>query len=262
MTSRHAARLDRCGVDDQTATMDRSRYLELLDADGQLLRRAAAQGLRAAVPPCPGWTVRDAVEHTATVYEHKIACIRLRGKRPDPWPPPWPAGRDPLAWFADVHGRLLEVLGSTDPGAPSWTWWPPDQTAGFWVRRMAQETAVHRADVQSAFGAVTPVDTELAIDGVEEVLVMMLAGDWSDEIQSGSTGTIVVAAAGGAWRVAMSPDRVTVGDATGDAEARVTGEPSDLLLWLWGRGSDSSLQVTGDRAVARRLRERLALATQ
>ncbi len=239
MTSRHAARLDTCGVDDQTASMDRSRYLELLDADGQVLRRAAAQGLQAAVPPCPGWTVRDAVEHTATVYEHKIACIRLRGERPDPWPPPWPAGRDPLAWFADAHGRLLEVLSSTDPGAPSWTWWPPDQTAGFWVRRMAQETAVHRADMQSAFGAVTPIDAELAVDGVEEVLVMMLAGDWS-----------------------VSPDRVSVGDASGDAEAQVTGEPSDLLLWLWGRAPESVLRVTGDRAVARRLRERLALATQ
>ncbi len=248
MTSRHAARLDTCGVDDQTASMDRSRYLELLDADGQVLRRAAAQGLQAAVPP--------------SVYEHKIACIRLRGERPDPWPPPWPAGRDPLAWFADAHGRLLEVLSSTDPGAPSWTWWPPDQTAGFWVRRMAQETAVHRADMQSAFGAVTPIDAELAVDGVEEVLVMMLAGDWSDDVQAGSTGTIVVAAAGRAWQVRMSPDRVSVGDASGDAEAQVTGEPSDLLLWLWGRAPESVLRVTGDRAVARRLRERLALATQ
>ena len=121
---------------------------------------------------------------------------------------------------------------------------------------------MHRADVQSAFGAVTPVDAELAVDGVEEVLVMMLAGDWSDDVQSASTGTGAVAVDDKAWRVGMSPDQVTVGDATGDAEARVTGEPSDLLLWLWGRGPESSLQVTGDRAVARRLRERLALATQ
>jgi hypothetical protein len=91
---------------------------------------------------------------------------------------------------------------------------------------------------------------------------MMLAGDWSDDIQSGSTGTIVVAVDDRAWQVEMSPDRVNVGDATGDAGARVTGEPWDLLLWLWGRGPESLLQVTGDRAVARRLRERLALATQ
>ncbi len=60
----------------------------------------------------------------------------------------------------------------------------------------------------------------------------------------------------------MSPDRITVGDVTGDAEVRVTGEPSNLLLWLWGRASESVVQVAGDPAVARRLRERLSLATQ
>ena len=43
-----------------------------------------------------------------------------------------------------------------DPAAPSWTWWPDDQTAGFWLRRMAQETAVHRVDVELPLGATTP----------------------------------------------------------------------------------------------------------
>lgn len=242
--------------------MDRSRYLEVLEADGQLLRRAAAQDLQAAVPTCPGWNVQAAVEHTAEVYEHKIACIQARGTNPEPWPPSWSDDREPLEWFIDAHGRLLALFDGTDPSEPSWTWWPPDQTAGFWVRRMAQETAVHRVDVQSAFAKVTPVDAELAVDGIDEVLVMMLAGDWSDEVQLDSTGTVVVSAETRAWKVVMSPDEVVVGDVAGDAETRVTGEPSDLLLWLWGRATDSSVQVTGDPAVARRLRERLALATQ
>jgi hypothetical protein len=30
--------------------------------------------------------------------------------------------------------------------------------------------------------------------GIDEVLVMMLAGDWSDDPQPGSSGTVVVAA--------------------------------------------------------------------
>jgi len=110
--------------------MDRLRYLELLDVDGRLLSTAAADDLRADVPACPGWTVGDVVRHTAEVYEHKIACIQLAGARPDPWPPRWPADRDPVTWFVEAHGRLLQVLASTDPAAPSWTWWPPDQTAG------------------------------------------------------------------------------------------------------------------------------------
>ncbi len=242
--------------------MDRLRYLRLLDVDGKLLSRAAADDLTADVPACPGWTVGDVVRHTAEVYEHKIVCIQLGGARPDPWPPQWPVDRDPVTWFVEAHGRLLDTLASTDPAASSWTWWPPDQTAGFWVRRMAQETAVHRADVQSACGAVTSIDAELAVDGIDEVLVMMLGGDRSDDSQPGSSGTAVVAADDQAWQVVMSPDQIAVGDVTGDAEVRVTGEPSNLLLWLWGRAPESAVRVAGDPAVARRLRDRLSLATQ
>ena len=242
--------------------MDRLRYLEALDLEGKRLSRAASRDLNAAVPACPGWTVGDVVRHTAEVYEHKIACLHWGGAHPDPWPPRWPADRDPVAWFAEAHGRVLEILASTDPAAPSWTWWPPDQTAGFWVRRLAQETAVHRADVQSAFGAVTPIEAELAVDGIGEVLVMMLAGDWSDEPQPGSSGTVVVVTANHAWRIVMSPDQITVGDVTSDAQAAVTGEPSNLLLWLWGRAPDSAVQLDGDPAATRRLRDRLSLATQ
>ena len=47
--------------------MDNSRYLELLEPDGHLLRLAATGNLAAAVPTCPGWTVRDAVVQTAEV---------------------------------------------------------------------------------------------------------------------------------------------------------------------------------------------------
>jgi hypothetical protein len=127
---------------------------------------------------------------------------------------------------------------------------------------MAQETAVHRVDVQSAFGAGTPIDAELAVDGIDEVLVMMLAGDWSDNPQPGSSGTVVVATDDQAWQVVMSPDQIMVGDVTGEPDVRVTGEPSNLLLWLWGRAPESAIEVAGDVAVARRLRHHLALATQ
>lgn len=240
--------------------VDRERFLELLRTDGDLLLLTARRGLDAAIPTCPGWTVRDAVEHTAMVYEHKLACIALGGPAPDPWPPSWPAGRDPLDWYADAHARLVATLTTTDPSAPSHTWWPDDQTAGFWVRRMAQETAVHRADVESAFGPVTPVDAELAVDGVDEVLTMMLADDWSDLPQPDLNGTAAVATGGRRWHVVMEPTLVTVTESGADADVTVSGDPSPVLLWLWGRGED--VRIDGDADAARRFRERLALATQ
>ncbi|HEV2889448.1 MAG TPA: maleylpyruvate isomerase family mycothiol-dependent enzyme [Frankiaceae bacterium] len=240
--------------------MERERFLELLRTDGDLLLLTARRGLDATVPTCPGWTVRDAVSHTAQVYEHKLACIALGGPKPEPWPPAWP-DRDPLDWYADAHARLVATLTTTDPAAPSHTWWPDDQTAGFWVRRMAQETAVHRADVESAFGDVTPIDAELAVDGVDEVLTMMLADDWSDLPQPDLNGTASVETGGRRWHVAMTTDDVAVAESDGPAEATVSGEPSDVLLWLWGRAPDGAVRIDGDAGAARRFRERLALAT-
>ncbi|HVE74102.1 MAG TPA: maleylpyruvate isomerase family mycothiol-dependent enzyme [Mycobacteriales bacterium] len=242
--------------------MERERYLDLLEADGLLLHSAAAADLSAPVPPCPGWTVADAVRHTTEVYEHKVACIGLAGEKPHEWPPAWSPERDPLEWFADARERLLTVLRETDPAAPSWTWWPPDQSAGFWVRRMAQETAVHRVDVQSAFGSADPVDDELAVDGIDEVLTMMLAGDWSDEPQPGSTGEVSVAAGGRSWRCVLTPEYVSLEESRDPAKATVSGDASAVLLWLWGRAPDGAVKLSGDEGVARRFRQRLAIATR
>ncbi|MDQ1709597.1 MAG: hypothetical protein QOG49_982 [Frankiaceae bacterium] len=242
--------------------MERQRYLELLASDGSLLRAAATADLAAAVPWCAGWTARDVLTHVAEVYEHKLACIALAGREPEPWPPDWPPGRDPVEWYDDALGRVLTVLRTTDPAAPSWTWWPADQTAGFWVRRMAQETAVHRVDAQSAAGQPTAIDAELAFDGIDEVLTMFLAGDWSDAPQPDSTGTVVLVTGTNAWHLTMTPERIDLVPRDTEAQSRVTGAASPLLLWLWGRAPETELDLAGDHAVIERLRARLAIATQ
>jgi uncharacterized protein (TIGR03083 family) len=243
--------------------MDRNRYLELLATDGALLRMTAERDLTASVPSCPGWDVQEAVRHTAEVYEHKIACVALGGPRPDPWPPQAPPDSESLAWFDDAHRRVLEMLRTTDPAAPSWTWWPDDQTAGFWLRRMAQETAVHRADVELAFGASTPVDRELAVDGIDELLYLMFSGDWTGDEEPDLTGTVAVTAPEKTWTVRMLEDRVDVDESdSADVAATVAAEPSPLLLWLYGRAPDDVVTVTGDSAYATRLRKRIAIATQ
>lgn len=245
-----------------TSPLDRDRYLALLNGDAALLRGAAVRDLDADVPTCPGWTVRAAVEHVCEVYEHKIAAIEAGGARPDPWPPEWPADREPLFWFDEAYARLRDTLTHTDPAAPSWTWWPEDQTAGFWLRRMAQETAIHRADVECAFGAPSPIADDLAVDGIDELLFLMLAGDWSDLPQPDLTGTFTVSAPDRTWRVVLAPEEVTVAEGGGDADGTVAGNASDVLLWLYGRVPDPFVDLGGDPDALRRFRDRLVLATQ
>jgi len=242
--------------------MDYTTYVGHVEADGDLLVTAAAQDLSADIPSCPGWTMRDLVEHVAEVYEHKIACTQL-GREPDPWPPEWPADRDPIDWLNDARTRLLAMFAEHGPQDPSATWWPPDQTVGFWARRMAHETAVHRVDAQLGVGQATPVDDDLATDGVDEILTIMLAGDWSEAPSDEAAGQRVAISTGGRqWIVALEPTFIGVEEGRGQAAAAVEGDPSDVLLWLWGRFPDERVSLSGDAATLALLRSRLTLATQ
>ena len=204
--------------------MDYTTYVEHVRQDGWRLAAAASGSLSIEVPTCPGWTMQDVVSHVAQVYEHKIACTAL-GHTPDPWPPEWPADRDPIEWLGDAHGRLLQMFEANDAATPSATWWPPDQTVGFWARRMAHETAVHRIDAESAIGMQTPVNSELAIDGVDEILVIMLAGDWSEAPEDAATGQRVAISTGGrTWHITFERESVRVEE---DGAARDARAPCD-----------------------------------
>jgi uncharacterized protein (TIGR03083 family) len=238
-------------------------FVEHVRDDGQRLIGAAAGDPSTAVPSCPGWTLADLVVHVAQVYEHKIACTEL-GRAPDPWPPEWPPERDPVEWLADAHARLLAMFDRSDATTPSATWWPPDQTVGFWARRMAHETAVHRFDAELANGATVPVNAELATDGVDEILSLMLAGDWSEDPDDAASGQRVAISTGGrTWLVTIDRDAMTIDAAAGEAPvATIGGEPSEVLLWLWGRLPDERVERSGEEDALRLLRSRLVLATQ
>ena len=238
-------------------------YMEHVDSLGWRLAGAAEGALDAPVPTCPGWTVEDAVRHVAQVYQHKIASTELQHV-PDPWPPVWPPDRDPVGWFRDAHARLLAMFRMHQPDDPSPTWWPDDQTVGFWARRMAHETAIHGADVERVSGSVTPLDTQLAVDGIDEILTIMLAGDWSEAPSLESVGQRVAVIGGDrAWVVALEPTEIAVAEDSGDGvSATIGGDPSNVDLWLWGRAPDSAIEASGTASDVRLLRERLVLATQ
>ncbi|HTY73930.1 MAG TPA: maleylpyruvate isomerase family mycothiol-dependent enzyme [Actinomycetes bacterium] len=263
-------------------SLTQRRYLDLVEVDAALMADTASViDLDLAVPTCPGWTVRDALLHTAEVYQHKITCVRL-GKAPEPdWPPiGWPAPgdvADPVATLRRWAGELLTELGAHPEDAHAPTWWPPDQTVGFWCRRMAHETAVHRVDVQSAAGWASPVDPELALDGIDELLGINLSWDWSDASEEDWAGVDPQAGVGlpldlvvgeRRWRVELTPTGATVAGLAGEAfdgpvaAATIAGAGSDVLLWGWGRLPDSAVTIGGDAALVAAVKDRLRLSTQ
>ena len=247
------------------------RYLALIAADGQRLVAVAEGHLDNPVPPCPGWTVTDLLEHTGSVYNHKIACMRL-GRRPleSEFAHAPAEGEDLLAWFRGAHAELLTELASRPPDSATYTWYPPEQDVAFWIRRMAHETVVHRVDAESASAQVTAADDDLAIDGIDEVLHLFLSyalGEDPDEDVDAYQGrSLRVRTGSWAWQLSVDTsdpaNKIPLQRISAPAQATVSGEPSELLLWLWGRRPDSAVTVHGDPAAAAAARELLARGTE
>jgi uncharacterized protein (TIGR03083 family) len=247
------------------------RYLELFDADLASLLDSSGD-LDLPVPGCPGWTVRDLLSHVIGVYRHKSAALDADAaptlEREGDWGDLDPDD-DPRAVLRTEHARLRERLTARPGTAQTWTWWPPEQTVAFWVRRMAQETAVHRWDAQSAVDVdgAGAVPDDLASDGVDELLGWLRWG-WDDERQDDATGqTVLISTADHGWVLTFTPTEVSVASAAEAAEAAaeavafVAAEPTDLLLHLWGRPGTRSVAVAGDVTALRLLDERLRMAT-
>lgn len=248
--------------------MELSRYLDCLRADGDLLARAADRSLTASVPNCPGWTVRDAVLHVAAVYQHKVATIRRKDRRPEvgEWPTEPASGVPPALWLEQSLSLLLTEFAENPPDTKCWTWYEPQQDVAFWYRRMAHETAVHRVDVEQAFGEPAPVPADLAIDGIDELLERMLVYDWFNEAVDGHGESVLIDAGNQLWRLRLAEreigfERLPVADRGTGANATVRGEPERVYLWLWGRMPISHLTVAGDGKLARRLREHYVVAS-
>jgi hypothetical protein len=76
---------------------------------------------------------------------------------------------------ADACAALISELEATPASTPVWTWFDSDHTAGFVARRCAHELAVHRYDAQASRGICTPIPAELAADGIDEVLDVLVS---------------------------------------------------------------------------------------
>ncbi|MGB3439905.1 MAG: maleylpyruvate isomerase family mycothiol-dependent enzyme [Actinophytocola sp.] len=247
--------------------MDEQRFLECLDADFTRLRAVVEGALDAPVPPCPGWTGADLVRHLAEVYLHKTETMR-QGVWPAPWPPALPDAA--LAALDDAYRQLLGELTARDVADRALTWYEPDQTVGFWLRRMAHETVIHRLDAELAAGvAHDPIPADLAEDGIDEVLTCFLAyasAEYPDELGEHlgecDGRTVQIATEGAGWQVQLGPTEVTVVRGESDPEAGVFGEPGAVLRWVWRRAGDGAVQLDGNRWVIGKLRAMLGVTTQ
>ena len=231
--------------------MDIEKFLAYIDIDGRALIEAVAAAPAAAVEACPGWTNRDLAKHMGGVYAFVTAQLHAGNPqtRAPSAAPDAPDDGDITTWLRERHHDVLTTLRATSPEAPTWTW-VPEKTASFFFRRMAHETAVHRWDAQCAAGTPAPIEAELAIDGVGEVLEVFMQHRPRDPGSPYPAGSLHLHRTDGEgeWMLVATGGTLTVTHehAKGDAAAR--GSAQDLLLYLWGRGRER-LECHGDDAL-------------
>jgi uncharacterized protein (TIGR03083 family) len=250
-------------------SMQPARYLECLAADAARMRDVAARDLSTQVPSCPDWSTADLVRHTATVYLHKAECMR-QNAFPKPWPPPGLASEEPLALFDRAYADLLHEFDVREPNEATVTWYPPEQTVGFWIRRMAQETVIHRVDAELAQGdGPTPIPADLAVDGVDEVLERFLAyqsttwrSEFGELLDDCDGRAVRVNAGDRSWLARLAAEGVSISASDDGAAASVSGAPDAVLLWLWRRAGDDTVKLDGDASVRRKLWQLLGATTQ
>ncbi len=242
--------------------MEIFEHIDALRCHGNLLADAAERaGLDAAVPPCPPWLVKDLLRHTGYIHRwagrHLTECPDhvldgppeaeiLRGGTSDP---------ELLAWFRSGHAALVEMLSTADPGLECATFMPAPSPLAFWARRQAHETAIHRADAESATGVLPEYPPHFAADGIDE-LITGFGQRRKYRPSAGREGALQVLTTdtGDAWHISAEAGRLqarrgSAGAGPADpADGTLRGPASGVYLFLWHRcdAAEAGVTIAGD----------------
>jgi uncharacterized protein (TIGR03083 family) len=235
--------------------MEVKALIDSLERDGQLLAAAAASsGANAAIPTCPGWKERDLVLHCGGV--HRWATAFVAGAVANPGDVSFESLIEPapdddhfVDWFREGHAALVGALRAAPADLECWTFLPAPSPRAFWARRQAHETAIHRVDAEGASGPFTTFATDIALDGLDELLLRFVTRPKARDISTPRTLHVRATDGDGEWLVTMGAERIEVVPGAGDADCSVRGSASDLYTLLWNRRTAEGLDVTGDPSV-------------
>ncbi|GGL42268.1 maleylpyruvate isomerase N-terminal domain-containing protein [Phycicoccus endophyticus] len=229
-----------------------ARHLEgLQEATARLATWSLEAGLESPVPPCPGWRVRDLLEHQGMV--HRWALAMLRGGDPrvvgiEATAQEAHAAPDPVSWLRAGAAEMLATLRSLPDDAPGSTFLVDAPAARlFWARRQHHETTIHALDALAARtgSAATARDAwfgaDVAVDGVDELLVGFWQRPGRGPRAAGAPYRALVETREGArWLLDVGTDSLTTrrlaADETAPAVPTLSGAATDVHLALWNRG--------------------------
>jgi uncharacterized protein (TIGR03083 family) len=168
-----------------------------------------------------------------------------------------PADPDLVGWLRDGVDRLVGDLRAAPADLACWSFLPAPTPLGFWARRQAHETAIHRADAQSALGDIDGYPVGFAADGVDELLLGFFSRPRNRmRVEATRTLQVRVTDADAAWTVHIGPEGARAERGATDADCTLLGPASEVYLALWNRRTVDDLTVEGDRSLLDLWRQR------
>ncbi|MER7133321.1 maleylpyruvate isomerase family mycothiol-dependent enzyme [Streptosporangium saharense] len=238
---------------------------EIVTQTDQLRAAVAGADLAAPVPSCPEWNLAQLLRHVGHGHRWAETIVRTRASAPPPDTAlrdlPADVPQDPAeldVWLADGARRLAETLREAGPHARTWV--PVEtETSGFWARRFAHETLVHRADATLAAGREFTAGQEVAVDALDEwmelaSLPQMLDVNPRQRELLGPGRTIRLHAtdagvqAGAEWVVDLTGDAVVCRRGRERAAVALHGPLTALLLVVYRRrpARGGGVEILGD----------------
>jgi uncharacterized protein (TIGR03083 family) len=236
--------------------LEKDSYLTAFHSESTALAEAARLDPQAPLPSCPGWTIATLLGHLGAIYisiaknirvgqgedvVHELEDLELTPEFANWFEHDYSPETTPstvIEWYQRSAADLEAAFRGAETGERAWTWFPPDQSVGFWLRRMTQETAVHRWDAQLAHHQEAPIARELAQDGIDEALTVYQPQWCRPESQvsgNGETYRFDQTDGPGNWIVRFEGKDMEVRQEHAEAGVTLAGTASDLLLFLWHR---------------------------
>jgi len=229
--------------------MEQNEYLDAVERESTAFIAAVDGALDYAIPTCGHWTMRDLAGHLGKVWAIATANVAAATDAPTP---PGEAGHLPeddaevVDWLNERRSAMLNTFRATGPDEDAWSFAPDNHTAGFWQRRMAHETAIHRWDAENGLGEAGALDPELSRDGINEYFAVGLrySSAKPNRVYPSETLHLHRTDGDGEWMLRGEEDQVEVTEEHAKGDAAVRGSAEALLLWIWGR-SDDGVEVLG-----------------
>ena len=233
------------------------RYVDhFLDDSERFARVLESNDTDRPVGACPGWDVARLALHLGVIHRWARSCV-VNAEQPsstEQFEPDLSDGDesagartfDWATWIREGAADLARALRDIDPLATTWHPFPVERVAAVWPRRQAHETAIHRWDAETAIGQRSGLDPELASDGIDEYLEVVVPRLVRRENITLPTQSLHIHCTdvAGEWLVWTDADGYHLVREHAKGDAALRGPAEAILLRLWGRASDRSSELS------------------